>query len=47
MRGISEYRQGNSEVIGGSIRVSKKEARKKEELGKVKRRMELEIRKAN
>jgi hypothetical protein len=34
-------------VIGGSIRVSKKEERKKEELGKVKRRMELEIRKAN
>jgi hypothetical protein len=29
MRGISEYRQGNSEVVGGSIRVSKKEARKR------------------
>jgi hypothetical protein len=34
MRGISEYREGDSKVIGGSIRVSKKEVRKKEELGK-------------
>jgi hypothetical protein len=47
MRGISEYREGNSKLVGGSIRVSKNEERKKEELAKLKRRMELEIKKAN
>ena len=34
MRGISEYREGNSNIVERSIRVSKKEARKKEELRK-------------